>query len=149
RTIIMDTRIQDHFKNGSFIKTKSGILYILHAVLSNLTFVCTIWSIYATFPPCVWIEVVSFSGFVLALVLLLINMIQIPSDLGCIPWDVVEIIYTSIWAFFFAIIGIVDGEFARKSNDSVLGAATFFALLAMGLLVTHTFLLIHNRRSKN
>ncbi|CAK9295158.1 unnamed protein product [Gordionus sp. m RMFG-2023] len=118
---------------------------IAQICIALIGFICSTSSKWAYAPGTTWYDFVSFSGFIISLILLIFYVLQIVAmgrPLSNLPWFLIEFIFCATWAFFFLIASLVLAIRSSKYPccSGALAAAAFFGFVAMILYGYDAFL---------
>ncbi len=75
-----------------------------------------------------WYTFVAMTGFWTSGTLLALYLLHVIEKFHVIPWLLIELVFCSLWAFFFATAGIDSA--AHAEHSAALGAAAFFGFAA-------------------
>ncbi|XP_015905012.1 CKLF-like MARVEL transmembrane domain-containing protein 8 [Parasteatoda tepidariorum] len=126
------------YLDSSYLKSVPGILKIVECVVDLCGFISMIvvTSKYY-YPSGTFYEFVSMSAFIISLFLLIFHLFHFTDAMQFIPWLLLEVIFSIIWAILYLIAGGISASWADA--HSALASAAFFAFVAVVLYLYEGF----------
>merc|ERR1719369_2483075 len=135
-TTITETHVQTNIRwDPNYVKSIPGGLKLAAVVINLVVFICVMSSgvFYRESHTAQWTNFVAMTAFWVTGILLIFYLLHVIEKFHVIPWIMIEMGFTILWAFFYMSCSIDLAVNASYYNISAFAAASFFGFVAMGI----------------